>query len=265
MMTTTVTLPALDGRDPLGFLAALGVLHIITGLHPASTKLAFSDETGAAVLHSPLADTDAIAAALGEAVARIGEGCVIDGAGPQFPLRKPNRKQARETGANQKDPMRVPRSEFRDGLHAKVADLASATALDWLSVLVTDLAINKEGQAALTPFNAPSGQQSLWTFFEKPLAAVRSEPSRLREALTGWRRIDNFSGEYLDHRVLRSAAEHPLRQVHRSRSSRSNLARHPGAAPAPPHRRRPQPQVHPVAPRRPAHHDDLAAMASPAR
>ena len=208
-MTTTVTLPALDGRDPLGFLASLGILHIITLLYPTSTKLAFSDETGAAVLHSPLADTDAIAAALGEAVARIGEGCVIEGSGTEFPLRKPNRKQARETGASQKDPMRVPRSEFRDGLYAKVADLASATALDWLSVLVTDLGINKEGHAALTPFNAPSGQQSLWTFFEKPLAAVRREPSWLREALTGWRRVDNFSGEYLDHRVLRSAAEHP--------------------------------------------------------
>ncbi len=209
-MTTAVTLPALDGRDPLGFLAALGVLHTITSLHGTSTRLAFSDQTGAAVLHSDLADTDAIAAALEEAIAYIGVGCVIDGAGPGFPLRKPDRKQARETGTSQQDPMRVRRSEYRNRLHDKVADLAAPAALDWLSVLVTDLAVDQEGRAALTPFNAPSGQQSLWTFFEKPLAAVRAEPSRLREALTGWRRVDKFTGEYLDHRVLRSAAEHPL-------------------------------------------------------
>jgi CRISPR-associated endonuclease/helicase Cas3 len=106
--------------------------------------------------------------------------------------------------------MRVRRSEYRNMLHDKVADLAAPAALDWLSALVTDLAVDQEGRAALTPYNAPSGQQSLWTYFEKPLAAVRSEPSRLREALTGWRRIDKFTGEYLDHRVLCSAAEHPL-------------------------------------------------------
>ena len=209
-MTTAVTLPALDGRDPLGFLAALGVLHTITSPHGTSTRLSFSDQTGTAILHSHLADTDAIAGALSEAVAHIGDGCVIDGAGPGFPLRKPDRKQARETGTSQQDPMRVRRSEYRNRLHDKVADLAAPAALDWLSVLVTDLAVDQEGRAALTPFNAPSGQQSLWTFFEKPLAAVRAEPSRLREALTGWRRVDKFTGEYLDHRVLRSAAEHPL-------------------------------------------------------
>ncbi len=220
-MTTPVTLPALDGRDPLGFLAALGVLHTITSLYGTSTRLAFSNETGAAVLHSRLADTDAVAAALGEAVAHIGEGCVIDGVGPGFPLRKPNRRQARETGTSQQDPMRVRRSDYRNRLHDKVADLAAPAALDWLSVLVTDLAVDLEGRAALTPYNAPSGQQSLWTFFEKPLAAVRSEPARLREALTGWRRIDKFTGEYLDHRVLRSAAEHP--------SGKSTEAGVPGA------------------------------------
>ena len=75
--------------------------------------------------------------------------------------------------------------------------------------LFTDLAVDSQGRADLTPFCAPSGKQNLRTFFDKPLSAVRSDPSRLREALAMWRRVDGFTGEYLDHQVLNSAADDP--------------------------------------------------------
>jgi hypothetical protein len=203
---TVTELPALDGRDPLGFLAALGLLRLLTG-SGTTPRLAWSAETGCAMLHAPLAGTGAIASALADAVTRIGDDCVIGGAGPDFPLVKQG------TGS---DPMRVRREDFRG-----LADRTSPGAHPWLAVLVTDLAVDRAGRAALTLYVAPSGQQSLRTFFGKPLAVVRAEPARLAEALTGGRRADGFTGEYLDHRVLRSAADHP--------SGRSLEAGVPGA------------------------------------
>ncbi|HUY44581.1 MAG TPA: hypothetical protein VMV92_02470 [Streptosporangiaceae bacterium] len=209
-MTTPVELPALDGRDPLGFLAALGLLRVITAACGPEVRLAFAADTGRALLLSPLPDISAIAAELTQVVSGIGDDCVLGDTGPGFPLRKGSRKTLRSapTGG-ESDPMRVSRENFRGQLHAGVAELRSPAAADWLTVLVTDLATDRQGRAALTPYHAPAGQQSLWTFFEKPLAAVRAEPARLTEALTGWRRTDRVSGEYFDHRVLRSAADHP--------------------------------------------------------
>ena len=203
---TATELPALDGRDPLGFLAALGLLSVLTA-SGTTARLAWSADTGCAVLHTALEGTGAIAAVLADAVAAIGDGCVIGGAEPGFPLPKQG------TGS---DPMRVRREDFRG-----LADRTGPGALRWLAVLVTDLAADRAGRAALTPYVAPSGQQSLRTFFGKPLTAVRDEPTRLAEALTSWRRADGFTGEYLDHRVLRNAADHP--------SGRSAEAGVPGA------------------------------------
>lgn len=219
-MTTGVPLPALDGRDPLGFLAALGVLRLITGPHPAA-RLAFSPATGTAILRSPLAGIGEITAELHAAVSRVPDGSVLEGTGLGFPLRKATRQQARETGTTQKDPMRVPRGTYPGRLRTAVARSCQPAALVWLDALVTDLAVDSTGRAAVTPFNAPSGQQSLWTFFEKPLAAVRDNPGYLTQALTGWRRVPGFTGEYLDHRVLSSAADSP--------SGKSTEAGVPGA------------------------------------
>lgn len=210
-MTTDVELPALDGRDPLGFLAALGMLRLTTASHDPDARLAFSSETGCAILHSSLASIDAIAGALAEVVSRTGDGRVLDAIAAGFPLRKASRAACRDVSADvggESDPMRVPREDFRSQLFADVETLG-APAVGWLAVLVTDLAVDRQNRTALTPYTAPSGQQSLWTFFDKPLAAVRAEPYRLTEALSGWRRVDGFTGEYLDHRVLRSAADHP--------------------------------------------------------
>jgi hypothetical protein len=217
---TDVPLPALDGRDPLGFLAALGVLNITAQTYP-DARLSFSPATGTAILTSPLTTTDAIAAALAEAVARVPDGSVLDGTGPGFPMRKLSPQQARETGASLKDPMRVERTTYRQSVHEPVAAMDRPAALKWLAALITDLGTDNSGRAAVTPFSAPSGQQSLWTFIEKSHTIVRDNPGHLSEALTGWRRVPGFTGEYLDHRVLNSAADHP--------SGKSTEAGVPGA------------------------------------
>ena len=117
-MTAPVELPALDGRDPLGFLAALGLLHVITAARGPDVRLAFSADTGCALLHSPLPDISAIAAELRQAVSQTGDGCVLSDAGPGFPLRKASRKTTRATGSGRKRsharaPGRLPRPPLR--------------------------------------------------------------------------------------------------------------------------------------------------------
>lgn len=206
-MTTTVELPALDGRDPLGFLAALGLLNIISEEERRGSCLSFSDTSGCAILHSDLTSTESVASVLADIVYRAGDDTAIVGVDDRFPLRKQGRATALATGAGQGDPMRVPREQYPD-LLARVAEMGE-DAVRWLCVLVTDFGVDRQGRAALTPYCAPSGQQSLRTFFATPLQAVRHGPETLREALEGWRRVDKFTGEYLDHRVIRDAAHHP--------------------------------------------------------
>ncbi|MBO2465224.1 type I-G CRISPR-associated protein, Cas3-extension family [Actinomadura violacea] len=205
---TTIELSALDGRDPLGFLAVLGMHRLLTDETDAPIKLSFSDSTGNALLHSDLESIDAITEVLAGIVARAKDTTAIVDVDDRFPLAKPSKSgaAARET-LGQKDPMRVPREQY-PALAARIADLGSE-AEHWFHCLVTDLAIDEQQRAALTPFCAPVGQQSLRSFFMNPLQEVRKDPSYLKEALTAWRRVDKFTGEYLDHRVVRSAADHP--------------------------------------------------------
>ncbi|MEU9891476.1 hypothetical protein [Sphaerisporangium sp. NPDC051011] len=194
----TVELPALDGREPLGFLAALGVLRVLTEESGIPARLSFSDATACAYLHSPLQTIRDIAEALAEVVRSIEETAVLPSIGPGFP-------PASGIG---KDPLRWPRQEYRQ----RASDIRHTHPLAadrWLPSLTTDLAIDAQGRGALSPFIAPSGQQKIRTFFEMPLKAVRDNPEYLHEALIRWRRIEGFTGEYLDHRVLRSTADDP--------------------------------------------------------
>lgn len=193
---TTVELPALDGRQPLGFLAALGLLRVLVQEKDMPARLSFSETTASALLNSPLASTQEIAATLAEVVSGIEEPAVLPGVGPGFPP---------VAGAG-KDPLRWPREEYR--AHAEALREAHPRAAQlWLPCLTTDLAVDGQGRGAISPFLAPSGQQKLRTFFEKPLHAVRTDPGHLHDALVRWRRVDGFTGEYLDHHVLRSAAD----------------------------------------------------------
>jgi hypothetical protein len=196
-MTKTVELPALDGRSPLGFLASLGLLRVLrlAGMQPL--RLSFSPE-GAALLHSPLDSVDEVSNRLEKLISQTPGGVVVVGCDPRFPL---------PAGRNA-DPMRRPRAEFQH-LLAEIAALDERACRDWMPSLFTDLAVDSQGRADLTPFCAPSGKQNLRTFFDKPFSAVRANPTYLCEALLGWRRVDGFTGEYLDHRVLNSAADDP--------------------------------------------------------
>ena len=198
-MTHTVELPALDGRSPLGFLASLGLLNILNGNAAKPPSLSFSQTSAAAIIRSHLASLDQVAAELESITVTADKGAAIAGVDPRFPPQP----------GKHADPMRRPREEYRE-LAAEIGRNDPAAAGRWLPHLLTDLAIDQRGRAELTPFTAPFGKQSLRTFFAKPLDEVRHSPARIHEALTSWRRVQGFTGEYLDHHVISSAADDPL-------------------------------------------------------
>jgi hypothetical protein len=193
---TAVGLPALDGRTPLGFLAALGVLRLLTESQPEPVTLSWSTTDCSAVLSGPWSATEAIADNLRSIVASIPD----DGVLPGLPADLPPRGEA-------PDRMRLPRPEFRD-LAVRVAG-AGEPGERWMSSLVTDLSVDDKGRADISLFTAPSGKQSMRTMLQKPLEAVRRRPEVLLEALISWRRYPGITGEYLDHRVLFDAADAP--------------------------------------------------------
>lgn len=192
---TVLTLPALDGRSPLGFLAALGVLQLVTQHtgHPA--RLAWSPSSGTAQLHGAHTDVDDLVAELTGIVRSIPDGGVLPGVDPSFP-----------PPGEAPDRLRLTRPLLAE-YAAHVATRDGDAAERWLASLVTDLSVDPQQRADISLFTAPSGKQSMRTMLEKPLAFLRNNPHVLREALVAWRRHAGVTGEYLDHRVLHDAAD----------------------------------------------------------
>jgi hypothetical protein len=197
-VSTAVELPALDGRLPLGFLAALGLLRLLGDLLEDSVRLSFTPTRGTAVLDSPLKTPGDIAALLATIVAATTGNGVVPGLGPGFPL----------PAGSGKDPMRPQRESYRQ-FSAHVSRIDPLAARQWLPNLCTDLAVDPASRADITPFASARGKQNMRTFFGKSLGLVRDQPRYLGEALTGWRRVPGVTGEYLDHRVLNSPVDDP--------------------------------------------------------
>jgi hypothetical protein len=196
IVTHAVEIPALDGRSPLGFLAALGLLNLLNDCTEGPVGMSFTPSRGTAVIHSPMASLGNIEEKLKAVVAAAANDTAITGLDPGFPL-PPGRG---------KDPMRHPRDSYRQ-FAADIRRIDPHAADHWLPHLLTDLAVDREGRAALTPFSAPRSKQNVRSFFGKSLSKVHAEPSRIREALAAWRRIEGVTGEYLDHHVLNSPAD----------------------------------------------------------
>ncbi|MGD0373306.1 MAG: hypothetical protein ABSB01_01785 [Streptosporangiaceae bacterium] len=103
-MTHAVEIPALDGRSPLGFLAALGLLVILGAASSEPMRLSFSETSAAAVIHSRLASLGDVVDELDGITAGAAEAAAIVGLDPRFPLR----------AGIHADPMRRPREDYRD-------------------------------------------------------------------------------------------------------------------------------------------------------
>jgi hypothetical protein len=199
-VTHALPLPALDGRDPLGFLAALGVIHFTTEHLDPQARLSFDEHSAEAILHSRFTTCDELANDLTTLIHTNPVATAIPGLPANFPPAK--------VGTKGSDPVRVPRHRYPE-LVATTRTTSGDKAVRWLSVIASDLGVDNNGRAALTPYTAPSGQQTLRSFFQTPGTLVRQQPTYIQQALTGWRRVTGVTGEYLDHRVLRSRADHP--------------------------------------------------------
>lgn len=193
--------PALDGRDPLGFLAAAGTLRLLSDHVDQSAALGFDEVSGRARLAADsLRDLGDCIAAVQTVFDRLGD-AVVPGMPADFP----------PPGAAP-DHLRVAPSEMAELVTARGwRDRASSPRLayKWIRALVTDLAVDQQGRSAITRFAAPSGRQSFSTMFTGTKDAVAQRSTALREAFTGWRRVAGYTGEYLDHRVLMSGADAP--------------------------------------------------------
>lgn len=192
-----VYLPALDGLDPLGFLTALGVLRLLEhrGL---DAKLSFDPTLGTARI-SGVESIDEIVRHLVTLVEELPTDGLMVGLPPKLVPPPEN-----STGFC--DPARITRLEFA----ALAAGATSGSERQWIRSLWTDLGLTEDGRCGTSPFYAPTGRQTLRTAFEKPAQLVIAEPRRvLGEALRSWRRVDGFTGENLDYRAVRGAADQP--------------------------------------------------------
>lgn len=210
-------LPALDGRTALGWLASLGLLRLLDeesqDPRVAGSLLAWDPTTAQARLSVP-GTFDDVVGALVDIVSGIPDGALL----PDGPTDFPGSKAPDEWPRG--DPVRMPRPAFRPTVEEWRS--ADREVIDrWLPAMVTDQVVDDMNCVSLSTYAAPSGQQKFSTMFGKTLELVREKPDRLRDALVSWRRVDGVTGEYLDHRVLRSAADTTI--------GKSNEAGVPGA------------------------------------
>lgn len=195
----SVSMPALSGSSPLGILAAIGVLRLLSDFTVEEPRLSWSPSQLTAVLHSSHPNLESIAASLLSIVERIDDGALLPGVGAGFPPPGAAPDGLRADQAR----LRATREAL---LHGKTT-AESTEAERWMASLVTDLATDDKGRVAISQYTAPTGKQSMATMLEKPLALVRKEPDYLRQALMLWRRVPGVTGENLDHRALWDATE----------------------------------------------------------
>lgn len=191
-----IALPALDGRLPLGFLAAVGTLRLISENYDPATKLSWSPTTVTPHLRTIAASDITGLTELLQTILRCDEDTRIPGMPRDFPPL-----QAAP------DPLRATPSELARRVAEWQTHADPGLVADWTRALVTDLALDRKNAAEITPLAAPSGKQSFGTMFTKTVDGTRSRPSALHEAFAGWHRVDHCTGEYLDHHVLRDAAD----------------------------------------------------------
>lgn len=192
---TVLTLPALDGRTPLAFLAALGLTRLLDVHTDDLPRLSWSPEDHAARLHTTRSSLDAVVTDLRAIVDSIPEGGVL----PGVPVNLPPLGAA-------PDRLRLPPVALR-ALASELAPEPNAEVEAWLGSLVTDLSLDDKSRSAISMMAAPSGKQSMRTMLYFPLELVRADAACLAEALIRWRRRPGVSGEYLDHRVLFDGAD----------------------------------------------------------
>jgi hypothetical protein len=162
-----LTLTGLDGTNPLGFLAALGVLQAVSEGTPSACLEWRHEGTWRPVLRSAYAGMDGLIAAL-DADRR---NCAVD---PALELEYQGKRDLKPL------PCR-----FRQFLVA-LSTTATATnrrSLDWASAFATDVAVDNNGNTKPTALHFTAGQQQ---FLQMVLELARKVvPEDLQEAVAG--------------------------------------------------------------------------------
>lgn len=188
-----IELPALDGRNPLGFLATLGLHQLVSTHADHDATLAWHPTTCLPSLSTErFTDLNELATWLVELATRLPDDVLQPGWPPGFP-----------PPGEAPDKLVPPRSE----LPAVLERHRAAERL--IGALVTDLAVNDAGRVRRTPMVAPTGKQSFSTMLNNQADHVRADPDVLRQALTRWRRIAGTTGEGFDGAAIIGGADDP--------------------------------------------------------
>lgn len=209
----TLTLPALRGGDPLGFLATLGLLEVLRSeVGVPQDELALRWEgVGPALIDAPFGKLDELVDALAAAAQRMrGEGRPVTGQIPDLVPHVLSDKEREEeevrTGIKPPfDPVRMTPAESVRRV-GSLRRRATEADVRWLCALV-DQSSTFPGEpiAHATPLYAPVGRQRMRQVYEAKLAAVAGRPQLLREACSSWRRDPGDAGANLDRRAVRDS------------------------------------------------------------
>jgi hypothetical protein len=163
-------LPGLDGTNPLGFFAALGVLRALTD-SGSDARLAWGYSAGwRAVVVSEHPDSDGLVAIL-DADRRL---CLSD---PALALAYDNKRDLKPAPAT-----------FRRFLAALAADAVPGyrRSVDWAAAFASDVVVDNNGNTKPTAFHFTAGQQQFLQMANDLASQVSVDD--LREALDGpWR------------------------------------------------------------------------------
>lgn len=188
-----VVLSALDGREPLGFMAALGLTRLLAAHDVA---LSWDESSGRAQIHSSFSDVNEIVRVAVETVRAASPTELLPGLAEDLVPPK--------VGSRGADPAWIGLDRYCE-ISASRPDVH-----EWIASVWTDLTDDKEGRCARSPFTAPStsGQETMRSLFDTPRSIVLKAPERwLGDALSSWVRMPGFSGGGLDSRALRDTAE----------------------------------------------------------
>lgn len=213
---TAVDLPALRSDDPVGFLAALGVVELCTADLAMTVRLSWTGPAGNAVLDCDASDLVELADRLSGMPRRWKESNLLipvdDPAFIPAPLSTVERRQRRAAAASSAeplDPMRMlpeqARTCFASERERELLGLLDGAR--WLAGLVNQLALEANGdRCELTPLYARTGQQNLHQLYRDYRDKVVTQPMLIRSALCAWERVRGDSGANLDARAIRDGA-----------------------------------------------------------
>lgn len=201
-----VELPALLGDRPATFLAALGVLGIVSyELNDDGATLSWPDPRGPAVLTSAtIVSLDDLAGSLSEVAVRVKEaGRLLPGSEQAFPPRKEGKGT---------DPSRsVPFSQGQVWSRSEQTDSPTGSP-PWLRSIFATNSAKVERDSGLQTlvrhpiFDAGPGTVSMSTTLSSALDEA-VEKSGIFSALTTGRRVPGSIGGYLDWRADRNASQ----------------------------------------------------------